>query len=676
MLKTWNKAERRAWEIQEPMLPSDWAEANRILERSNIPGPYRNENAPYLRGMMDLAVAVGVEQLNIEKAAQIGVSEAGRNLIGYFASREPDPMGLTLPDMKKGRKIVRLNVIPLFTKTPILSELISSLARDTLVEMITLTNGFMLELMWSGSATSTASTPFRRVFNDEVDKFEQWAGDEPDPVGRTWKRMRTYGERRLQINVSTPTTTAGPIHGLIKSSSVVLYYFVPCPMCGEYQRLLFGRLKWKDYKAESKSKLADLILEHEDVWYECVHCEAELVETQKPLMMNSGRWSTEEGYVTDYWGNKHEDAEEVERWPTGTRIGMQISALYCLWEKWTDVVAEFLRAEGHLDRTIDFRTETLGEPFEFQLARLRRGIFGEKAKRARLDVGVVPAWAWCIITTIDTQKDHFYVVVRAWGSGMKSQRVWHGILKNFTDLDNLIYKTQWTVEGNKYPPMLNALVLIDSGGTEDKMLGMTRTMQVYEWTVPRQAIVRALKGASRPGDHLYWAMKNPMPKSKSSKQKLIRNELRAYMFDPHKAKDMLTDLIVRGVPKTPGRSMAEISGPEIWMLNKQHDPVYDRQMSSMHRTAEKKGKGIVEKWKLVQSGSRRDYHDCETFQIVGAYMYNVHLLPPESELMARKETERVELVQREQEKETKKEVVRHRGEKDRFVVEPFEEISY
>ncbi|KKK83100.1 hypothetical protein LCGC14_2796750, partial [marine sediment metagenome] len=40
------------------------------------------------------------------------------------------------------------------------------------------------------------------------------------------------------------------------------------------------------------------------------------------------------GYVIDYWGTKNEVEEDVKRWPTGTRIGLQISSLYCLWEKY------------------------------------------------------------------------------------------------------------------------------------------------------------------------------------------------------------------------------------------------------------------------------------------------------------------------------------------------------
>ncbi len=672
--KVWNKAERAAWKLQEPMLPSEWAEKHRILYRSNIPGPYRNENAPYLRGMMDIASRPGVEQLNIKKGAQLGVSEAVRNIIGYWATREPDPVGLTLPDRIKGRKIVRLDVIPMFLQTPILADLMKSSSRNALVEIIMLSNGFQLELMWSGSATSTASNPYRRVVNDEVDKFEAWAGSEPDPVGRTWKRMRTYGDRRCQINISTPTVTTGSIHKLVESSSVILYFYVPCPYCNHYQVLTFSQLHWADLKAPSKAKLADLIAQGGEVWYECIKCEEKIKEEQKAVMVNKGKWTTEEGFVLDFWGKKHEHAETVERWPPGTRVGMQISALYGLWEKWSGVVVEFLRAAGHLDRSFNFRTETLGEPFEFQIARVRSGIFSEKVKRARLDVGIVPKWAWCLLLTIDTQRDYFYAVVRAWGSGMKSQRVWHGRVLNFEDLDKLIYHTQWKVEGEGCPPMRIALALIDSGGTEDLIMGATRTMQVYKWVIPRQAIVRAIKGASRPGDNLYWNMKNPAP-SKSSKQRVAPRDLRAYMVDPHKAKDLLADLIIRGVPEKLGRKTVE-QEEEIWLLNNISDANYDRQMSSMHKTVEKKGQQLIEKWKPIHAGSRHDYHDAETYQIIAAYMYHIPYLPPEKEILAKKEAERMETLRREnREVETARDIV-GRTSQNRYEVTPFEPLSF
>jgi len=57
--------EREAWYVPPPMKPSEWAEKYRVLpkDQSAHPGPWRNERAPYLRGLMDLCAAPGGERI-------------------------------------------------------------------------------------------------------------------------------------------------------------------------------------------------------------------------------------------------------------------------------------------------------------------------------------------------------------------------------------------------------------------------------------------------------------------------------------------------------------------------------------------------------------------------------------------------------------------------------------
>ncbi len=658
----WTESERGAWLPADPIRPSEWAERHRRLTKADadITGPYRNANAPYLQGIMDIPLKPGVVQANVMKAAQIGVSEAGRNILGYLAHMEPDPVGLGLPNRTKGRKIVKNRLMPLFKRTPVLRELLSSSTRDVQLEQIGLLNGFLLHLMWSGSATATASDPMRVVFNDEVDKFESWAGDEPDAVARTWKRTRTYGDRRLQINVSTPTTTAGAIHQLYEASSVKLQFYVPCPHCGAFQRLIWTQVKWEQYKTRNKRERADLVMQNGAAWYECIHCGERIEEDRKRSMVQAGRWTTERGEVVDYWGEVVEDAEAVTRWPTGTRVGFQISALYCLWESWASVVSEFLLAEGDLNRSFNFRTETLGVPFENQVTRFSKNIFAQKCFRATLPAGKVPPWAFRLLATIDTQSDHFYVVVRAWGSNLRSQRVWHGKLMSFDELDRVLFLTTYPVADADMGPMEIAHALIDSGGTEDQWLDLSRTMQVYRWVIPRQAKVMAIKGASsNRTDGLYWRMKNPLGKAGSSKANFDASELNGLMVDTHRCNDLLADLIATGMP-TERRPRPEV--PEVWLLNQTNDPDYNQHMAAVHKTVEP-GRQAVERWKPVHSGARHDYRDCEAYQVAAAYLSGVHLLPPED----------VQAEIRQQEQEHREQLERNRtqeGESDAWTPTP------
>jgi len=676
----WDAAEQTAWQLPEEIRPSEWAERWRRLRRGSRKGPWRNDNAPYLRGIMDILVRPGIVQGNIRKAGQIGGSEAMRTLMAYWAHCEPDPMGLTLPSRGKGRQIVKSDVLPLFRRTPVLRELIGREGRDTLIESIDLLNGFHLGLMWSGSATSMASNPYRRVINDEVDKFEPWTGEEPDAIAATEVRLTSYGDQRLQVNVSTPTTTAGKISQLFEASSVKLYFHAPCPHCGVYQVLRWQRVRWLDAelteeaiaaaegaagrgwahytageseirmanrdglaeeirwlkawrqrlgKAEGRRELAGLLAGEREraVWYQCQHCQGRIYHHAKTAMIRRGMWTTAEGFVVDFWGRRHEDAEDVERWPHETRVGFHVSGLNCMWLHWGSLAAEWLRGQGDPAALFFFVTNRLAEPFEFRAKRVAESVFAAKctAERGALPAGTAPRWTWIISATIDTQPDSFYVVIRAWGGGMRSARVWHGKVLTFDELDRLIFATKWTVDGGEFPPLMVARALIDSGGTADRLMEASRTQQVYQYAIPRQPIVTAIKGANRSGVGLYWPMKNPM----SEGGKADYGHLRALMVDTHRANDLLSELIVAGVKKSDGQGDMTAKAAEAWMLNIPNDDEYNAQMAAVQKTVDPRTKAEV--WTAKAAGVRHDYRDCEAYQIVGAYLLNVHLLPAEDE---------------------------------------------
>ena len=631
LMEIWDVEERRAWRPEQPLKPSEWAETYRVLGQgqSDRPGPWRNDAAPYLRGIMNLAVAPGVVQINVIKAGQIGVSEALRNLIGYWAHREPDPIGLGLPDQAKGRKIVGNRIIPMFLDTEPLQELLTSRAWDIQSEQIKLINGLILHLMWAGSASATSADPMRRVINDEVDKFQQWSGKEPDPVGRTWTRLRSYGDRKLQVNVSTPTTRLGAIHNLFDKSTVQLEYYVPCSICKKYQRLTFAQLKWETRKGETDKEAAARVIQEKSVWSECIHCRQKILPDEKSAIVRQGIWRSKDGKI--------KDAEAVTKWPRGTRIGIHISALYCLWESWSGIVSEFLLAKGDPEKMYNWRTETLGEPWEDQAQTTPRSVYSAKCQAAKLDEGIVPKWAIKILATIDTQHKYFWMVIRAWGPGMKSHRVWHGRVETFAELDNLCFKQPWPVEDQARLPVKPELILIDSGGTKLAEDEASRTLQVYKWAFERRARVRAIKGASNPRGGLFiWPGKGLLDDGRRKDKREI-SQLRIWFLYTHHFRDLLADLITRGVK-------AEDQQPEVWLLNKHDDEEYNSHLSNIHKIVLRNRQGkIEERWIPRESGARVDLADCEAYSVAAAYMAQVHLLPSEKELQKYQETVRKEM---------------------------------
>lgn len=693
-----------AWHVPPPIRPSVWAERYRVIQEgsSALAGPYRIDNAPYVRGLMDIPTRPGCVQAVCQKGARIGWSEVLRNLIGYWGHYDPRPVGLVLPSRDEGRKVCKGEILPMFRRTKVLRELISSMGRDALIESIELMNGFRLGLMWSGSAASTAGKYYAVGIVDEADKTEDWAGDEPDLIGRIESRISTAGDRRLLLMGSTPTTIHGKVHQAINQCTFTLHFYVPCPHCGKYQRLIWPQFKWaktddverwlaaarealaahkltfdddghverfvsrqqlagridwladihaRMLAAKSKAAMANVIARGREhlVWYQCQHCPGRVFDQHKTAMIRKGRWTTAEGFVTDYWGKRHADAETVERWPVETRIGFQIATWYSLFMHWATIAAEFLRAEGDLQKAFNWRTERAGEPFEFRVSRLETAVFVGKVERATLPAGIVPAWCQLLLATIDTQLDYFYVVIRAWGAGEKSQRVWHGKVGTFSQLDHLLFLTTWPTDGGGFPPRRVDKAVIDSGGTLDRWMDATRTQQVYAYVIPRQGVVAAIKGASKPGAKLYWPMANPMASGQAG-EKIPVADLRAWMVDKNKCNDLLADMIIHGVPRKHGTATpaagdgdpaaAVAREPEKWFLNKcpaaDQQPSWDeynQHMAAVHKAPDKPGRNMIEVWKPIHSGARIDYRDCEAYQMALAQMCFVHLLPPDEEYL-------------------------------------------
>jgi phage terminase large subunit GpA-like protein len=513
--------------------------------------------------------------------------------------------------------------------TPPVAALFTPRAWDLQAEQIRLINGFLLHLMWAGSPAATSSDPMRRVINDEVDKpgFRDWGGLEPNPIGRTWTRLRTFGDRKLQANISTPTTRFGNIFRLVEGSSVVLEFRCPCPLCGFAQVLTFRQLKWDGPKHQELSKrervaLADRIVAHNAVWYQCVQCGERIAPGHKPAMVRAGRWASTDGSV--------EDAEAVEEWPRGTRLGMRVPGMACLWESWASIAAEFILAAGDRGKLYTFRTETLGEVWEEQLEKPRASAYSAKCGRAELPAGTVPAWAAKVLATVDTQHDHFYVVLRAWGPDMQSQRVWHGRAESFDELDTVCFRHVWPVEGDGEAGARPELVLIDSGGTRLEGEAASRTMEVYRWAVRRGSRVRPIKGAGaakRRREGVYiWPGKGFLDEGRRSRKgKRDGLEVRIWYLDTHHFADLLADLVARGAGE-------DADEAEAWLLNGEDDEEYNAQMANVHKVVMQDGGELVERWVPVESGAADHYWDCEVYQVAAAYMARVHLLPSAEEL--------------------------------------------
>lgn len=599
----------RMWQPPRKISPSEWAARHRVLTRrqSARTGPWRNANSPHLIGLMDLCANRGIEELNIMKAGQVGASEAVRNVLGWIAHCEPDPVLLVLPNEKTGKKIVGKRIIPLFEDTPCLRELLTAQSRDVQLTQITLTNGFQLSLGWSGSPATLASDPIRVVINDEVDKFELWSGREADPISLAYVRTKTYEDRRLIINISTPTTRNGVITERFESCGIKLYYFVPCPHCGTYQRLTFDRVRYEKFGAETDDIEADLIEENRAAWYECRHCSERITDLQKPKMVRQGVWATECQEI-DADGTVHGE------WPQSKRVGIHLSGLYPLWERFYEHAAEFVRSKSDPKKLMNFRNSWCGEPFEQRITRTKASVFEDKCKNAP-PAGVVPKWAAALLATVDVQKDHFYFVIRAWGVNSRSQRVQHGILQTFEEVRQVCVDGVYQFEDKSAAPLRCSMLGIDSG---------YRTDEVYRFALTDPTRMKPLKG-DKPIPHPSGMRVSQVTYSPPDRRR-SRYQVWVHQFDACFFKDRLHGYVHQKPAEVDVDSGEVLGQQERWLLNEENDPDYNRMMASEHKVFDPKGR--VEEWKPITSGAANHYWDCEVMQVVMAHISRVELLSP------------------------------------------------
>lgn len=655
----WSEQDRAAWHWPQRISAGEWAEKYRYLTKSAIPGRWRNDNAPYLRGVMHLANCRGVVRLVVKKAAQLGFSEMFRTLMGYWAWQDPSPIGLALPNKEKGREIIENDVLPFFRdefgRHPELRGLISDRLHDMKKGQIKLTNGFLLYLMWAGSPASMAANPMKRAGLDEADKVEGWAGNDADPVTLIEKRLRTYPDSLLFLN-STPTNSNGVISIAFDACHYKLYYLVPCPHCGVRQRLLFGeggeygirisdevRGLWKEGRNEAAGALAQ---QPGHVWYQCVGCKGRIEEREKREAARRGAWGTVGADAITAGppaggGDEIVDAEKVKIFPAGSWVGVQIGSQYCCWESWTmaHVAAEFLQART-LAQKFGFRTSTLGETWADQVETMKVEVLDERVAAARLVEGVLPKWTGRVIGVVDTQKDHFWLVIRAWGPDLRSARVWHGKVQTFAELEQWCWKTPWKNEDGRLPARICDKVFIDSGGTrnwaEEEFNGAggadkplpSRVMEVYAWALANRALVQPIKGDAHPepgkysrrtkGNFVHMGNKHPVP---------------LLLWDVHHFQDQLADLMGKKAPLIDKDGV--LTEEPAWQLNTRDDPEYARHLVNMHKVTRPGRQGSkTQAWEPKREGLRVDYRAIEGYQVAAAFEMGVHLLPDYPTFMA------------------------------------------
>lgn len=431
------------------MLPSEWAERNRVLTSvaTPFPGKWSWKRSPFWRKPLDMMSPLDpTQRIAIMKATQVGFTTAFlQNFIGYGIACDPHPMLNVTGDENMVKKMKKVHIEPMIDA----SGLRDKIKPDSIKKGVRRTGdsgnlmefpGGYLTMCGPNTEANFQMLSYRSLLLDEIDLYPHKLGASGETVSVIEGRSDAFGSRKKIVYGSRPTVA----YGLSKSEEdkvdsgdqpektkeelgsriLDLYndgdqqkYHVPCPHCGEMQTLEFFKgvahngVEYGLHFDSEACKNGD----YSSVHYVCRGCGKRIEEHHKPDMLqpeNGADWIPTTKAKYPYYHS------------------FQISAMYSLTFKWWEIVMEFLKSVGDPLKMQIFYNKCLGLPFEdrsggVDMSRVDTKIGGYTPNQ--LPKGVLFLTAAADVQT--GQNARIEVEIKGWGRNFRNWSIDYRVFK-------------------------------------------------------------------------------------------------------------------------------------------------------------------------------------------------------------------------------------------------------
>lgn len=465
---------------------------------------------------MDAIRDPAVAEVVVQKASQVGWTEILNNCLGYHIHQEPAPILMLQPTVDMAEAWSKDRFAPMVRDTPVLRDRIADpKSRDSGNTVLHKRfRGGHLTIVGANSPASLASRPIRVLLCDEIDRFPSSAGTEGDPIDLAKRRTATFRNRKILLG-STPTVKGESRIEAAFEQSDQRYYFVPCPHCDEFQKLVWTQVKWEEDRPETAK-------------YICQHCGVLIDEAQKLGMLLRGEWRASK--------------------PSLGIAGFHLAGMYSLWMPWRQMAQEFMRAKRFPDNLRTWVNTALGETWEDRGETLEAS--GILARREAYTGNSLPAGCLLLTVGTDVQDNRLEVTVWGWGREEECWRVEHIVLRGDPGTlalwaeHDAILRRKWRTDDGR--DLVIEATAVDSGGHH--------TQTVYDYALKRKRFrVWAVKGIAGQGK-LAW----PKKASRTSKSRAD-----VFMVGVDTIKDVLYGRLKRVHEPGPGYVHLDASADEV-----------------------------------------------------------------------------------------------------------------
>lgn len=539
--------------------------------------------APYFRWFLERWMQPDVKKGVCRKSAQVGWTQSVIcNFLGYDIHVEKSTCIVMFPKDGSARNFDREKFTPLVEGTPVLAPLVPVKSRvKDVTALFKSFPGAFIKFVGSNSISDVKSTSAKRLIVEEPDDCNLNLRGQGDAIKLLEERGKQYRDMKMLIG-GTPS-----IEGVSSIDAEILqsddnHWEVPCPDCGQHQRLEWERVEWIKSEARSHPVFGQAVTE--SARYVCVHCGSLWDDAQKNLAIQRGH--------------------AVASAPFRGTLGLSLNELYSqaynsrlqvLVERW--LTAKHEEARGSIGELITFWNAALGRSWRYQSDIPKADALAERGEQ--YDDGTVPHPALIITAGVDVQHDRLHVHLWAWGPGEEGWLVTRVVIYGNTlvpeqgawlDLDALLARSWPHASGAS---LYVAAMSLDSGDgqTAEACYAFVRKRKARRYM--------ATKGVSTPGREIF---SQPKPSvDVSSKQKAAKFGLKPYLVGTERAKDLLLGAEGGGRIKLTG------SGPGRLHWFRAVSPEFFQQLTSEIKAPAKNSNKRV--WQK-KAGARNEDLDC------------------------------------------------------------------
>ena len=402
----------------------EWADKYRYISAKTME-KWHTSKVEVARGPLQAVTESGVKTITVMTCTQLLKTEVILNAIGYYMHIDPCPMLVVHPTDAAAKRFSGVRLEEMIDATPELNSRIVDTGGQRTGQNTTSHKEFPgghVSIVSGRTPANLSMLPIRVVLLDEIDKYEDSAGTEGDPVDLAEERMSKYAANSLSIRACSPTIRHESRIESSYLSSDQRKPIVSCPHCGYKQILYWSNVQWN--KADDGTAMTD------SACIVCSHCGSALTELERQRMLKSVEWRQFADFTCS--NGKHNqpstwDMQESDKWDSEGRAlceccnerasnrhaGFWANKLYSPFTSVPDLARKWLDAQGNIESLKTFINTQLGESFEQAGDRIDRPDY-LMARREPYD-GELPNGVGIVTAGVDTQDNRLELEVVGWG---------------------------------------------------------------------------------------------------------------------------------------------------------------------------------------------------------------------------------------------------------------------